>query len=244
VTRTVAIIQARMGSTRLPGKVLMPLAGRPMLAHVVERMRRTDGLDEVVVATSLLPEEEPLVELCRSLAVRCVRGSPLDVLDRYRQAAAEADAGTVIRITSDCPLISPRVTRAVLDAYLTGGCDYCSNCHQRTYPRGLDTEVFSRAALDAAAGEAREPGEREHVTPFIWRRPQRFRLREVTDPVDRSNLRWTVDTPEDYALAGRIYAAMLPDRPAFDYAEVLELLRQNPEWSALNAHVEQKKVGR
>lgn len=241
--RTVVIIQARMGSTRLPGKVLMPLAGRPMLAHVVERMRRTAGVDEVVVATSVLPAEEPLVALCRELGTRCVRGSALDVLDRYRQAAAESDAGTIIRITSDCPLISPAVTGRVLAAFFAGDCDYCSNCNRRTYPRGLDTEVFSRSALDTAAIEACEQPEREHVTPFIRYRPDRFRLRDVVDEGDHSNLRWTVDAPEDYELAQRIFSALLPDQPVFDYPEILALLDRHPDWSALNAHVEQKKVG-
>jgi spore coat polysaccharide biosynthesis protein SpsF len=243
VNRVVAIIQARMGSTRLPGKVMMPLAGEPMLARVVERVRRTVGIDETVVATSVLPEEQPLVALCRRLDVRCVRGSALDVLARYHQAAVESAADTIIRITSDCPLISPAVTGRVLAAFREGGSDYCSNCHQRTYPRGLDTEVFSRAALELAAVEAREPSEREHVTPFIWRRPERFRLAEVVDQVDRSSLRWTVDTPDDYVLTQRIYDAFLPHDPTFDYAEVVSLLDRHPDWSSLNAHIEQKKVG-
>ena len=229
-----------MGSTRLPGKVLKPLAGAPMIARVVERTRRVTCIDEVVVATSVLPEEEPLVAACAALDVRIVRGSPSDVLSRYALAASESRADVVVRITSDCPLISPMVTARVVEAYRAGGCDYASNCHRRTFPRGLDTEVFSRAHLDLAHAEATDPSEREHVTPFIWRRPERFPIRHVVDPIDRSGLRWTVDTPEDLELAQRLYAVL--GAGGHDYADALAVLAQHPEWTQLNSHIEQKKA--
>jgi spore coat polysaccharide biosynthesis protein SpsF len=240
--RTVAIIQARMGSTRLPGKVMLPLAGRPMLDQVIERVRLSVNIDDVVVATSVRSEDEAIVACCRDSRTEVFRGSVEDVLSRYHRAAIEAKADVVVRITSDCPLISPRVIDRVISAYADGGCDYASNCHQRTFPRGLDVEVLSFAALDAAQREAEEQAEREHVTPFIWRRPQRFRLRDVVDPIDRHQLRWTVDTPEDFELVKRIYSE-LSGHGAFDYSDVLELLERHPEWSSLNSHVEQKKLG-
>jgi spore coat polysaccharide biosynthesis protein SpsF len=240
-TRTVAIIQARMGSTRLPGKVLKPLAGKPMLERVVERMRRAPGVDEVVVATSDLAEEEPILALCRSNGTPVTRGSANDVLSRYALAAREHRADIVVRITSDCPLISPQVVGRVLEAFRAGACEYASNCHRRTFPRGLDTEIFPATALAATDSEAVDPAEREHVTPFIWRRPERFRLRDVVDAVDRSALRWTVDTPDDFVLVERLYSA-LAAQPAFDYDDILGVLARHPEWSEINRHVEQKKL--
>jgi spore coat polysaccharide biosynthesis protein SpsF len=237
--RVVAIIQARMGSTRLPGKVLRPLAGAPMVQRVVERARRAPGIAEVVVATSTLAEEEPLVAALAPLGVQVVRGSPDDVLARYACAAEATRAEVIVRITSDCPLLAPEVTGRVVAAFLAGGCDYASNCHRRTFPRGLDTEVFTRAALDAAYREAAEQPEREHVTPFIWRRPGRFRLRDVTDPVDRSHLRWTVDTPDDLALAEAFYRELGPD---FTYAEALAAIDRHPDWATRNTHIAQKPV--
>jgi spore coat polysaccharide biosynthesis protein SpsF len=229
-----------MGSTRLPGKVLELLAGAPMIQRVVERVRRVTCIDEVVVATTVLEEERPLVDVCRSLGVHVVRGSPDDVLSRYVLAATEASADVVVRITSDCPLISPMVTARVVEAFRAGGCDYASNCHRRTFPRGLDVEVFSRTALDSSHAAATAAAEREHVTPFIYRHPERFVLRDVTDPVDRSHLRWTVDTVDDLALIQRMYSELGPD--GHDYADALQVQAQHPEWSELNRHVEQKKV--
>ncbi|GDY12606.1 spore coat protein [Planctomycetota bacterium] len=240
MTRVVAIIQARMGSTRLPGKVLKPLAGAPMLHRVVERALRIPAVNEVVVATSVLPEESPIVAWCAGHGVRCVRGSADDVLSRYHLAAAESQADWVIRITSDCPLLSPAVSAFVLGAALAGGCDYASNCHRRTFPRGLDTEVFTRAALDQAAAEAVEPSEREHVTPFIWRRPDRYRLRDVWQPDDRSHLRWTVDTPSDFDLADRFYLEL--GGGGWEYADALQVLARHPDWADLNRDIVQKPV--
>jgi spore coat polysaccharide biosynthesis protein SpsF len=237
--RVVAIIQARMGSTRLPGKVLRPLAGRPMVQHVIDRARRAPGIAEVVIATSTLPEEEPLVAALAPLGVQVVRGSPDDVLARYAAAAEASRAEVIVRITSDCPLLSPEVTGRVVTAFQAGGCDYASNCQRRTFPRGLDTEAFSRAALDAAFAEATAQPEREHVTPFIWRRPERFRLRDVTDPVDRSHLRWTVDTPDDLTLAEAFYGELAVD---FEYSDALAAIARHPDWATRNTHIAQKPV--
>jgi spore coat polysaccharide biosynthesis protein SpsF len=235
---TAVIIQARMGSTRLPGKVLKPLAGKPMLAQVIRRARAIPGTGVVAVATSDLAEDDAIAACCRGLDTPCLRGSALDVLARYHGAAAALGASTIVRITSDCPLLSPEISGRVLAAAGPGD-HYTSNCRRRTFPRGLDTEVVPWAALDLAHREATAPADREHVMPFLWRQPERFRLRDVVDGVDRSALRWTVDTPEDYALAERFYDLLGED---FTYADALAAWDAHPEWAALNAHIEQKKV--
>ena len=243
--KVVAIVQTRMGSTRLPGKVMKPLLGLPMLARLLERLARCQKLDDVVVATTDDGSEQPIVELVDSLDVHVFRGSEDDVLTRYYGAAQRYGADVVVRITSDCPLIAPEVIDKCVGAFLASGgdVDYASNGFKRTYPRGLDTEVFGVGALEAAHNEASTPPEREHVTPFIWEQPQRFRLLDVVDAEDHSDLRWTVDTPEDFELVSKIYGALYPTNPAFSYRDVLRLLDEHPAWSNLNRHIEQKKVG-
>lgn len=237
--KTVAIIQARLGSTRLPGKVLLPLAGRPMLAQVIERVGRASSVDEVLVATTTNPGDAPLVELCRELGYASFRGDEHDVLDRYFQAARTRAATTVVRVTSDCPLIDPAVIDAVLATLAESGADYASNiAPQRTYPRGLDTEAFSFATLERCWREASAPASREHVTAHIYQHPDRFRLASVTHERDESAHRWTVDTADDYALVKRIYAHFGHNR--FAWQDVLAVVEAHPEWRALNAHVLQK----
>lgn len=239
--RTIAIVQARMGSTRLPGKTMRPLAGEPMLARVVNRTRRARRVDQVVVATTDAARDEPIVGLCRERGWPCFRGSEDDVLDRYHGAADAYGADVIVRITSDCPLIDPALVDEVDAAFSEGGCDYASNSLEpRTFPRGLDTEVIARSALDAAWREDHDPQWREHVTPYIYRHPERFRLRRVANGQDLSFHRWTVDTEEDYALVSRIYGAFEGD--AFGWRQVLALLEQHPEWMALNRGVHQKVV--
>ena len=243
--KIVAIVQARMGSTRLPGKVMKPLLGEPMLARLLERLAHCERVDDIVVATTDDGSERPIVELMDALNVNIFRGSEDDVLARYYGAARRYNVDVVVRVTSDCPLIAPEVVDKCVEAFLASGgnVDYASNGFKRTYPRGLDTEVFGVGALEAAHHEATTPPEREHVTPFIWRQPQRFRLLDVVDAEDHSDLRWTVDTPEDFELVAKIYGALYPTNPAFSYRDVLRLLSEHPEWSDLNRHVEQKKVG-
>lgn len=239
MSKTVAIIQARLGSTRLPGKVLLPLAGRPMLEHVIERVRRAARVDEVLVATTTIAEDTEIVALCQQFDCASFRGDEHDVLDRYFRAAQASGASTIVRITSDCPLIDPSIIDAVLTALAESGSDYASNiAPPRTFPRGLDTEAFTFAALERCWSEASEPASREHVTAHIHRHPEHFRLECVTHPVDYSAHRWTVDTPEDYALAERIYAHFGDNR--FSWEEALAAVEAHPEWSALNAHVRQK----
>jgi len=241
--RVVAIIQARMGSTRLPGKVLLDLAGEPMLGRVVNRSRRAAMLEEVVVATTTKPADEAIVELCAACGWLCFRGSEDDVLDRYYRAAMQHQADVVVRITSDCPLIEPqivdRLVREFLD--LQPGVDYaCNVLPRRTFPQGLDIEVMRFDVLERAWCEDLNPAWREHVTHYIQRHPDLFRIHGVLNEVDYSHVRWTVDTPEDLAFVRRIYDHFGHDR--FSWREVLAVLEQHPEWLEINRHVQQKVI--
>lgn len=239
--RTVAIVQARMGSTRLPGKTMMPLAGEPMLARVVERSRRARRVDAVVVATTTSPQDDTIASLCRERGWPCERGSEEDVLDRYRAAARAHRADVVVRITSDCPVIDPGIVDALLEAFSRGTWDYASNgLEPRTYPRGLDVEAFTLAALERAWHEDENPEWREHVTAYIQRHPELFRILRYDNDRDLSRHRWTVDTPEDYELMRRIYDHFRG--AAFGWTDVLRLLESHPDWVALNRAVKQKTV--
>lgn len=238
--KTVAIVQARMGSTRLPGKVLADLAGRPMLARVLERLQRARTVDLVGVATSTEPVDDAVVRLCRELEVPVFRGSEEDVLDRYAEAARHFEADVVVRITADCPLVDPAVVDRVVERLHATGSDYASNTLDRTYPQGLDVEAFRRGALEIAAREAREPWERSHVTPFLYRHPERFSLVSVTQEDDASAQRWTVDTPEDLALVQALYDRLGgSDGP---WPEVLRLVEEDPALASINAGVRQKRL--
>lgn len=241
--KVVGIIQARTGSTRLPGKVLLDLAGEPMLARAVSRVRRAKTLDDVVVATTSLPPDDAIVELCAERGWNVFRGSEDDVLDRYYRAAVAHRADAVVRITSDCPLIDPDVVDQVVTAFLERRprVDYASNVLPvRTFPRGLDTEVFSFDALARAWREDKNPAWREHVTPYIYNNPCLFQLHCLTHEVAYSDMRWTVDTAEDLALVKLIYDYFGDGR--FSWRDALRVLEQHPEWAAINRHVEQKVV--
>ncbi len=241
--RTVVIVQARMTSTRLPGKVLLPLAGRPMLARLLERLARVRRADSIVVATTTNATDDPIVDLCSTMGVACFRGSEHDVLSRYAGAAAAHGAELVVRVTSDCPLLDPQLVDELIELFSqsAGTLDYVSNMLEPSYPYGMAVEVMTMATLLAAAAEATRDDEREHVTPYVYRHPERFRLRSVRYPTDLSRHRWTVDTPEDYELVGRIFAALSPRKPDFVMDDVLGLLREHPEWSRINEHVIQRK---
>lgn len=236
--RVLAIVQARLGSTRLPGKALAEIEGRPMLAHVLDRASAIPGVDGVVLATTVDSGDDPLVRFARTLGIPCVRGSEDDVLDRFRTTLHAYPAEVIVRVTSDCPLLDPRVSGLVVGEYLRreGSVDYASNVHPPTYPDGLDTEVCSRAALETAWAEAKLPSEREHVTVYLWRNPRRFRLANVSHPEDFSALRWTVDTPADLAFVRAVYAHLhRPGMPPFGMDAVLALLAERPALRAINA---------
>jgi spore coat polysaccharide biosynthesis protein SpsF len=238
---TVAIIQARMGSTRLPGKVLLDLGGATVLARVVRRLQRSQQINQIVVATTTVPADEVIVSECDRLQVPSFRGSEADVLDRYYQAARLYSAGTVVRVTSDCPLIEPTLVDETIRAFMEKRADYASNDFPRTYPRGLDTEVFTSAALERAWREAREPYEREHVTPYLYEHPETFRVASARGDVDHSHYRWTLDTPEDLNLLRAIYCRF-NNRDDFRWHDVIALMEREPELAELNSQVLQKSL--
>jgi spore coat polysaccharide biosynthesis protein SpsF len=238
--RRVVVVQARMTSTRLPGKVLADVAGRPMLAQQLRRLAACRLADELVVATTLNAADDPVVTVARGEGARWFRGSEADVLERYVGAAREARADVVVRITADCPLIDPDVSDRVVAALTAAPArwDYVSNVAPRTYPRGLDTEALFVDTLERVHRMARSHAGREHVTPFIYQeRPDLFALGSVTDREDNSDLRWTVDTPADLELVRRLYAALGIGERAVSYRELLAYARAHPELSALNAPI-------
>ena len=237
----VAIIQARMGSSRLPGKVSMDLGGETVLGRVVRRLQRSRHISKIVVATTTVPADEVIVAECDRLEVLCFRGSEHDVLDRYYQAARANAADAVVRITSDCPLIDPELVDETVEVFGDKHADYASNVFPRTYPRGLDTEVFSFDALDRAWREAREAHQREHVTPYLYEHPQIFKLASLSGAADYSRYRWTLDTREDLELLRAIYSRF-DGRDDFSWLEVLRLMEREPELAELNSQVLQKPV--
>lgn len=236
------IVQARMGSTRLPGKVLKPIAGRPMLSYQIERLRRTALVQQIVIATTELSGDEPIVRFCADEGVQCVRGPEQDVLARYWQAAKLVGADVIVRVTSDCPLLDPQLVNAAIAVFQGGRHDYVSNMIQPTWPYGMAVEVIAATALREAYEQAGDPAEREHVTPFIYWRPERYQLHSLTRQPDLSAHRWTVDTPEDFQLVSLILQALYPQQPNFEMADVLALLAQHPGWLQINANVQQKSV--
>ena len=224
-----AILQARVSSSRLPGKVLKPILDVPMLLRQLERLGRARKIDRLLVATSVEPSDDAIEELCRQHNIACFRGSLNDVLDRFYQAASPIKAEHVVRLTADCPLADPELIDQVINFYLDGGYDYASNSVESSFPDGLDVEVFKFSCLEQAWHEARLPSQREHVTPFIHQQPQRFRIGHFRSPVDLSHLRWTVDMPKDFELVTMIYEALYPRKPEFSTADILNLLDQRPE---------------
>jgi spore coat polysaccharide biosynthesis protein SpsF len=233
-----------MTSTRLPGKVLKEVLGKSLLAYQIERLRKVKLADAIVVATTVNETDDPIVKLCVDADVDYHRGPEQDVLARYLGAARKCGATTVVRVTSDCPLIDPEVVDHVISKFAraAGRADYVSNTLLRTYPRGLDTEVFSYKVLEEAFGRASEPAEREHVTPFIYHRPESFHLLNVAQDTDLSAHRWTVDTKEDFELIKLMLETLYPVNPDFRMRDCLELLDSHPEWVAINKDIEQKAL--
>jgi len=258
-SRTLAIIQARMGATRLPGKVLLDIGGQPMLVRVVERVRRAARLDGVVVATTTQVQDDPVAELCRGRGYACSRGSLQDVLDRYYQAARSARATEVVRITADCPAMDPQLIDLTVDEFRRAGADFAADRlpppWSRTYPIGLDVEVCSFTALERAWKEAGQPFQREHVMPYFYEgipaealrstknalavSPRGFRVLLVNHDPDYGALRWTVDTAPDLELLRQVYARF-DNRDTFSWTDVLALFEREPELAGINASIPQK----
>lgn len=237
---TVAIIQARMGSTRLPGKVLEVFAGKTALDHCVARTRACSAIDEVVIATTTQPADDVLIDVCRARGWRWFRGAEHDVLDRYYQAAREAGATDVVRITSDCPLTDPAVLTALIARFREpAGVDYASTSHPRpTFPLGISAEVVRFDVLARAWREDTNPAWREHVTPYVYRHPDRFRIVGYGCEADYSHHRWTLDTPEDAGLLRRLLAQL--DEHQLSWREALAVVVAHPEWQSINAGIVQR----
>lgn len=236
-----AIIQARMGSTRLPGKVLMDMEGETVLARVVNRLRRATRIDEIAVATTSSVDDDVIVQECSRLNISAFRGSENDVLDRYYQAARVFTAEAVVRITSDCPVIDPGLVDETIALFRQQQADYASNSFSPIYPRGLDVEVFTVAALERAWRGARKPYEREHVTPYFYEHPELFHLTSLRGQVDYSRYRWTLDTTEDLELLRTIYARF-GGEDGFSWGEVVQLMEREPGLAELNSRVVQKAL--
>jgi spore coat polysaccharide biosynthesis protein SpsF len=241
--KTVAIIQARMSSTRLPGKVLKVAEGRTILDRMVERVKNASLVDEVVVATTTDLSDEPIVELCQKLMIPVFRGSLQDVLDRFYQAAVIYQADIIVRLTGDCPLIDPNliddVVRALIDQKVDFACNRLPPPMTRTYPIGLDVEACTFPALERAWKEATEKHEREHVLPYLYSVPGRFKVVQLNYSEDLGKLRWTLDTPEDLQLLEQVYARF-NGRNDFSWLDVLDLFRREPQLAEINGQVHHK----
>lgn len=230
------IIQARMGSTRLPGKIMKEILGKPLLIHILERVERMETKDRIIIATTTLKEDDTIAETVKDSdkTMDIFRGSSQDVLDRYYRAAIYYEVDTIVRITSDDPLIDPKVSDMVVETFLKNCCDYCCNNMPRTYPLGLDTEVFSFESLERTWKEAHTPHEREHVTPYMRENPDIFRLLSVQHTTDLSNLRWSVDYPEDFAFVTEVYKRLYPENPLFSMEDILDVLDKEPWLAKIN----------
>jgi spore coat polysaccharide biosynthesis protein SpsF len=239
--KTLVVVQARVGSTRLPGKVLLPLGGRTMLERMLERLLCARTPDALVVATTPYAADEAVARASAAAGVECFRGHPTDLLDRHYAAAKHAGADVVVKVPSDCPLIDPAVVDRVVGEHLRRGeaVDYTSNLHPESYPDGSDVEVMSREALETAWRSARRPYEREHTTPFLWDQPERFRLHNVAWETGRDASRThriVVDYAEDYALVQAVFDALwTPARPMFSIGEIVAFLDERPEVLRANA---------
>lgn len=231
-----AVIQARMSSTRLPGKVVMEVLGKPLLQLLTERLKHSKYLDDIIIATTTNPADDPVRDLAEKLELKYIRGSEDDVLGRYYQAAKEFGLGHIVRITADCPLIDPEVVDRILRIYIDSNFkyDYVSNTLKPTFPDGLDVEVFSFSVLEKINRLSEKRYQREHVCTYIIENPDQFNIHNVTGDRDYSYLRWTVDNPEDFALVKTIYERLYPSKPLFLMRDILELIEDDPGLLRIN----------
>ncbi|MGN8645696.1 cytidylyltransferase domain-containing protein [Gracilibacillus sp. HCP3S3_G5_1] len=239
--KIVAIIQARMGSTRLPGKVLRKVLEKPLLQYQMDRIRHSSYLDEIVVATTNERKDDAIVDFCQQEKIHYVRGSEKDVLGRYVKAAKEAQADVIVRLTGDCPLIDVQTIDQVIGEFVSNqNADYVSNVMERSYPRGYDIEVFSRQTLEHLDRIASRNSDREHVTTYIRDYPHQFHIVNVRHHTNYSTYRLTVDTIEDFQLIEQIIRSLAPKNPYFTLDDVIRLLEEHPDWVNMNANIEQK----
>lgn len=242
MTRIVATIEARMTSTRLPGKVLKSACGKPMLELMVERLRRVPSLDGIVIATTVNATDDPVEALAHRLGVGIHRGSEEDVLRRVLDAALTHKIDVIVETTGDCPLIDPGIVEACIAEYKRAGVDYVANVLERTYPVGMDTQVFATDILADVARRTDDVADHEHVSLYIYRHPEIYSLKNVEAPaaLTRPDLALTLDTPEDYALITAVFEALYPADPTFTLADILALLDARPDLARINEHVRRK----
>ena len=239
----VAIVAARMTSSRLPGKILKPILGRPALELMIERVRRVPGLNDIVIATTINSTDDCVVDLAKKLGVQYFRGSELDVLSRIVGAGQDFKADVIVEITSDCIVIDPAAVQQCIDAYLEGGSDYVGNGIVRTYPVGMDVHVFSTALLAESERLAKTAEEHEHVGLYIYRRPEQYRLRCVRAVPNATwpDLHLTLDTQEDYLMLKALYEGLYPQNPTFNTADIIDFLKHHPEIVQINQQVRRNK---
>ncbi|MFY2158380.1 cytidylyltransferase domain-containing protein [Cytobacillus firmus] len=239
-----AIIQARMGSTRLSGKVMKDIKGRSVLSHVIERVRQSDLIEDIIIATTVLARDNVIENEAKIYGAKVFRGSEEDVLSRYYLAAKENNIDIIVRITSDCPVIDSNVIDEIINYYLKENYDIVTNAgsdiSQRTFPRGLDTEVFSFQVLEEAFNNGREKYHREHVTPYIYERSNKIHY--FKNDVNYSNHRWTLDTEEDFELISEIYSRLYKGTHDFYLQDIIDIFNKEPKLFTINAHIEQKKI--
>jgi len=235
------IIQARTGSTRLHGKVLIEILGKPVLEYVIERVSKAKNVENVVIATSLKSEDQKIMRLAEKSGVKAFRGSEEDVLDRFYQAAKFFKMQHIVRVTADCPLMDAQVIDRVISQYFESGSDYCSNTLERSFPDGEDVEVFSFESLTCAWKEARLLSEREHVTPYITKNSDRFKLSNVKNEDDLSDKRWCLDREEDLEFIETVIESLYPGNRDFRMNDILAFLRSNPEVERINSNIKQNE---
>jgi len=237
-----AIIQARMTSTRLPGKVLMEIVGKPMLWHIINRLKFSKKLDDIILAIPDSKENDILEKFAKENNLKYFRGSEEDILSRYYEASKKFNTDVIVRITSDCPLIDPEIVDKVVEKHLRSKADYTANILKRTYPKGLDVEVLSFKALEKSYQETKEQPHREHVTLYIREHPEKFKRINVKNEKDFSQMRWTVDEIEDLEFVREIYKRLYKRRRIFLAKEIVKLLEKEPKLLEINKNIKRKKI--
>ena len=244
--KIVSTIEARMASSRLPGKTMKEVLGRPMLERLIERLKRAKTVDDIIVATTVNPEDEVIARLAKNIGIKYFRGSSEDVLDRVLKAAQAHQADVIVEMTGDCPLLDPEIVDLLVSKFLAGKgkYDYVANVIKRTFPRGLDTQVFLVSVLEEVSRITQDPDDRENVSLYIYEHPEKYRLLNVEAPpeIGRPDLRLTVDTEDDLKLIREIYAALYPKNPAFTTLDVIKLIEANPSLKMININIQQKKI--
>lgn len=242
--KIVSTIEARMTSSRLPGKVLKPLAGKPALERVIERLKRSKHIDQIVVATTVNDTDQPIVDLCNQLGISVYRGSENDVLSRVLDAAKSAQTDVIVEITGDCPLIDPQIVDQCIELFQAGSYDYVSTVMERTFPVGLAVQVFPYSVLEEVSKKTTDMEDREHVSLYIYTHPQEYRLKNMAAPeaLKHPEIILTLDTPEDYTVLSMIYDQVYPKNPNFTTQDVLDYLKKNPELAKLNERIKRTVI--